>query len=189
MSFLPEGYKTPSAASNYFKLVKGDNRFRILGEAIVGWEVWDKRDPKNTKVIRSRTPITEWSDQNEKVKIFWAFPVYDYQSEEVKVFTPTQGTIQRPIENLSLDADWGDPKNYDICIKRTGDGMETEYSLVPIPPKPLRADIAKLYAEKYINLEALYDGGDPFSKGEKAQSDPDNSDPQFFHETPRDTYE
>ena len=37
--FLPSGYKE---VSNYMKFVDGENRFRILSPAIVGWEYWNE---------------------------------------------------------------------------------------------------------------------------------------------------
>lgn len=158
MSFLPQGYKAPASASNYLKLVKGGNRFRVLGSAIVGWQDWTA----DKKPIRSRVPMTP-IDASRPIKHFWAFPCWDYATKAIKILEITQRTIQQAIETLSLNADWGDPCSYDITVKREGEGMETEYSVVPIPPKPLDPEIARLLASTKINLDALYDGGDPFA--------------------------
>ena len=38
--FLPEGYETPEIPSNYMELEEGQNSFRILSHAIVGYKWW-----------------------------------------------------------------------------------------------------------------------------------------------------
>lgn len=167
MSFLPSNYERPITNSNYYKLQNGDNRFRILGSAIVGYEYWTP----DKKPVRSHDKPTPTNDT--PVRHFWAFPVWDYKSKNVKVCEITQATIQGAIEDLAHDENWGDPTGYDLIIKKTGEKMETEYSVVPVPPKPLHPDIAKLYAEANINLDVLFENGDPFG-GKTTQTEPHN---------------
>lgn len=168
--FLPKGYEVPKTAGNYFKLEKGDNRFRVLSSAIVGWEYWtcDK------KPIRSRTPfkgvpadakLEDVKDNNGVVirqefrpKHFWAFIVWNYASEKVQVMEITQATIMEPMGTLAKNAKWGSPQGYDIVITATGDGFEREYSVVPEPHSQApKADISGVF------LDALYRGEDPFN--------------------------
>ena len=40
MAFLPKGYELPVSDGGYMKLEKGENKFRVLSEAITGQEVW-----------------------------------------------------------------------------------------------------------------------------------------------------
>jgi hypothetical protein len=90
--------------------------------------------------------------------------VFDYKSQEVKILEITQATIQSAIYDLHLDANWGSPLNYDITVKKTGKDMETKYSVIPTPPMPVKPEIKQLYEGLHIDLNALYDNGDPFAQ-------------------------
>lgn len=64
--------------------------------------------------------------------------------------------------NLINDADWGDPREYDLKITRTGDALETKYTVSPKPKKDL-PEAAKFEFELMnIKLEKLLTGEDPF---------------------------
>ena len=84
MSFLPPDYKAPTS-SNYMKLEEGENQFRVLSSAIVGWEWWvienQKPTPKRAKEMPQTLPqnIKVGEDgQPQKPKHFWAFVVYNH---------------------------------------------------------------------------------------------------------------
>jgi hypothetical protein len=49
--------------------------------------------------------------------------------------------------------DWGDPLGYSITVNRKGEGLETEYSVVPSPAQTTPANILEVYKEKPINFE------------------------------------
>jgi hypothetical protein len=53
--FLPDGYKTPEIQSNYMELEEGQNPFRILSSAIVGYKWWVDAGEGSRKPIRVRT--------------------------------------------------------------------------------------------------------------------------------------
>ncbi len=42
--------------------------------------------------------------------------------------------------DLYSNEDRGDPKEYDITINKTGDGMDTKYTLQPSPKKELTTE-------------------------------------------------
>lgn len=161
-TFLPEGYKAPS--KGYMKLQEGDNLFRILSSAIVGYEYWNNEN----KPIRSRTPFKTTPDikikdgKPDPIKHFWAFCVWNYATDAVEILQLTQSSIKDNIQNLVQDADWGDPKKYDIKVSRTGSGLSTEYSVSPKPHKEVALEIKSAYEAKTIKLEALFDGKNPF---------------------------
>lgn len=164
-SFLPEGYEAPVSTGGYMKLQDGDNVFRVLSSAIIGYEYWTNEN----KPIRSKVPFTETPNikvdkdgKPQKPKHFWAFVVWNYNTKNVEILELTQATIQSAITNLVKDEDWGDPKKYDIKVSRTGSGIETEYAVNPKPHKELDSEIAEAFMDKTINLEVLYDGGNPF---------------------------
>jgi len=113
MSFLPDGYEKPASNSSYYKFASGDNRFRILSSAIVGWLDWDNKKPVRTK----ERPETLF-DQTKPAKHFWAFVIYDYREKAVKILEITQSTIQEAIYNLHSEEGWGNPAGYGLNVKK-----------------------------------------------------------------------
>lgn len=107
-------------------------------------------------------------------KHFWAFAVWNYTDKKVQILEITQKTIMRSILALTKDEDWGDPKEYDIVVTRTGEDLNTEYNVTPKPQKELDEGILRFYKDLNINLEALYDGADPFEQKVSAK-DVDNA--------------
>jgi len=160
MSFLPKNYEKPASGSNYMKLKQGNNKFRILSDAIVGWIDWDKSGDKPMPV---RTKEKQSQLGEDKIKHFWSFVVFDYEEKEIKILELTQSTIQEAIYSLHNDENWGDPKEYDINIVKTGEKMETKYNVIPTPPKPLNEEIEKMYKDVKIDLNKLFTNDDPFA--------------------------
>lgn len=157
--FLPQGYEPPASGGNYMKFEKGENRFRILSRPIIGWEDWEDKKPVRFRMdAKPEKPI----DPKKPIKHFWAMAVWNYKTSRVQVLEITQSSIQKAVKALADDADWGNPLEYDIKVVRTGDGMDTEYQTNPVPHKPLTDEIKEQVAQVKVNLEALYDGGDPF---------------------------
>lgn len=170
--FLDASYEVPQVASRYYKMKQGDNQFRILSSPILGNEFWNL----DGKPVRRKTgeaiDMTELRPNKDgsagTVKHFWALPVWDYSSNEVKVAEFTQKSILQAIRDLVKDEDWADPKTYDLVITRSGEGFETEYSVKPKLPKELSPLITKAWKavqDAGFNLEALYAGTDPFTAG------------------------
>lgn len=164
-SWLDPNYEKPASNSRYFKLQQGDNKIRILTKPITGWLDWQ------TKPDGSKTPVRTKEKQPainpaKPPKHFWSFAVWDYQEKNIKVMEITQATIQDAIYSLHTSEDWGSPTEYDITIKKTGEKMETKYFVSPTPPKPLLPEISEALSKEKINLEALFDNGDPFASDE-----------------------
>jgi hypothetical protein len=158
-NFMPEGYEVPQS-SNYLKLQQGDNKVRIVSKPIVGWEDWQDNKPIRFKMTdKPQSPI----DPEKAIKHFWAMLVWDYKTNKLTILEITQKGIQKTIEGLAKSEDWGSPLNYDIVISKKGEGLKTEYAVVPIPPKPLTNEIKELILATQVNLEAMFDGNDPFS--------------------------
>jgi hypothetical protein len=47
---------------------------------------------------------------------------------------------------------------------KSGEGVDTEYALNPVPHKPVSQDIIDAFNERRCNLNALFANADPFSK-------------------------
>ncbi len=164
MSFLPKDYEAPKASGNYLKLTEGTHRFRVLDNAIVGWEYWNKEN----KPVRQKEEFEEIPNdiaEGRNPKFFWAFPVWNVDEKKVQILELTQGKIQDIILALTQDVDYGDPQGYDIVITRTGKGFgDTKYSVIAKPPVPISDEVKKAYEKTNINLEKLFTGEDPFEK-------------------------
>jgi len=161
-NFFPDAeYKIPET-SNYMKFVEGDNKFRVLSSAIVGYEYFNK----DMKPVRSRTPFDETPDikKDGRVNHFWAFVVWNYKAERIQILELTQKGIMKFIQALVKNPKWGNPKGYDITVTRQGSGLDTEYTFVADPHSEIAESIALAYEKKVIDLEALYEGKDPFIK-------------------------
>lgn len=166
--FLPQGTKVPASPSNYMKFLKGKNKFRAVSSAVVGYEYWSNENkPVRLKEYPQELPKdirVEESGKMSEIKYFWAFAVIDRADQKVKVLEITQKGILRELESLVQNEDWGSPKEYDVNVERTGDGLKTEYTVQPSPHKPLTEEEKTLIKETPVNLEALFFGGDPFDK-------------------------
>lgn len=156
--FLPQDYEAPQGSSSYMKLQDGENKFRILSKPIVGWVDWKDKVPYRFVMnAKPEKPL----DKNP-IKHFWAFLVFDYADQSVKILEITQSTIQKAITDLNKDEEWGAPYEYDIKVIRKGKDLKTEYSITPSPKKPLSEEIKKAALDKPCCLPALFTNSDPW---------------------------
>lgn len=178
--FLPEGTTIPEANSGYFKLELGDNRFRVLGSAIVGFELWVEGKPQRRKTADLFTSeelmgadINKFNGRRKTPQYFWAFPVWNYKAERVQILEITQTSIMRAIESYLTDEDYGkDPTQYDfVIVKGEGANKKIEYSVKAKPPKAIDEGITAIYRDMKINLSALYEGEDPFNSEPEIDND------------------
>lgn len=163
MSFLPENYRSPEG--NYSKFKPGENTFRILGSAIVGYEYWDTAN----KPRRSPTPfasipadIRVEEDGKYSIKHFWMFPIWSYDNQKVQIMEVTQKGIQEAIKAIVTNKKWGDPTKYDITVTKEGTGFETSYQVMPSPHTELDSLAAASWLAIKLDLSVIYEGGDPF---------------------------
>ncbi len=167
--FLDANYEIPRGPSNYTKLEEGDTKVRILSKPLLGWQYFNN-DNKPVRIEGATQPsidkslikIDKYSKQ--QVKHFWAMVVWNYKVKEIQVLEVSQSSIQGRIKELSKSTDWGSPFAYDITINKSGTGVDTEYSVTPIPPKPLSDEAKSAFKSKPCNLRALLVSGDPFAE-------------------------
>jgi hypothetical protein len=184
-NFLNPNYKVPEAPSNYMDFEEGANKFRVLSSAITGWLWWTgdegKRTPHRVKT-QGEVPSSAWDVKDDKPKHFWAFVVYNYQTETIQILELKQATIQRLIQSLAQNDAWGNPKDYDLVVTKTRTGSQArdvEYSVMPNPKTPADPGIRKAYEDMAIDLTALYRNEDPFAASSEPvdqQVDPDEAD-------------
>ena len=159
-TFFKDKYEMPET-SNYMKLTEGEHTFRVMSSAIVGYEYFTNEN----KPVRSEEPFEETPSIKDGglVKHFWSFVVYNYQAKKLQILNLTQKTIMEPLKALVDNPKWGSIFEYDIVITRKGmTKNDTTYSVVPNPKEPVSQEIQDLYDNSNINLNALYEGGDPW---------------------------
>lgn len=165
-SFLPEGYELKiSEGGNYLKIQDGETvKIRVLTNSIVGYEYFRVTSDGNSKPVRQQKPfngVPSDSKDWRKPKEFRAFVVYNYNTESVQIWEVTQQSIKKNLFELYKDADFGDPKWYDIKISRTGKDLDTTYTIMPLNKTPFE-DTEILKQAWGIRLEALFDWDAPF---------------------------
>lgn len=149
--------------SRYMKFEKGDNQFRILSKPITGWLEWIDEKPVRTTIEEGEPEAT---DPKQPPKKFLALVVLDRADDLVKILELTQQSVIKAIRALANNPEWGSPFTYDINVSRAGEKLKTKYTVTPSPKKPLsKAEINEVN-ETNCNLEALFEGEDPWSTEE-----------------------
>lgn len=161
-TFLPVGYELP--AKNTWRYTKFENlqtKLRILSSCLVGWEYFNTDNkPIRQKQRFDKTPTDIQAGRYPKE--FWAFVVYNYNTDQIEVCEITQRGLKEWILALIKDKDYWDPKTYDIKINKTGEKLNTNYSVVPGLWEPLKKEILDEYENNPIILEALFEWKNPF---------------------------
>lgn len=176
------------AVSRYVNVSKLEadkpHKYRFIGRGITGHEGWTPGDNGKNKPVRFRIkpdPLPDYLAPNRftnqvEIKRFTAGVVWDYQDKCLKILLLTQSSLQEKLTQLIQDEDWGNPQKYDIKITRTGSGNETRYSMSTVPHKPVPEEAKEAYAAATIDLDAIFDGRDPFDPNSKADGPLDDED-------------
>lgn len=162
--FLPQGYEAPRAGGQFLKLEKGKTTLRIVSSAVVGWVGWDRSGDKPSPVrSKDKNELARFDTKEDRVKHFWLCAVLDRDNDDIVLWEITQSTIQKSLNALISDPDWGMPDEYDISITRTGDGLETSYTVMPSPKKPLKLSPEQQDMLAGMRLENVFLGLEIFS--------------------------
>lgn len=163
--------KVSSGQGNFFKPSKiedGDSvTLRCLGIMVTGYTYWTNDNqckrltelPKDPKDIR-----VDDAGKKDRVRHFWAFPVWNSTEGSIQLAEVTQAGIQEAVFALYQDKDWGDLTTYPLKIRRTGQGLKTEYSVNPSPKAPMPAEAIAEWdkVRMHFDLSLLFSGGNPF---------------------------
>ena len=142
------GYLNPS------KIQSGSNvRFALLSDQpLEFYECWGEAEDGSVKPFRfaedpSADDIsTEMGDdytrrQNrdgtapEPVKFAIAAPVYNFDTSAVQIMQLSQKSIIRELDGISQMEDYANLLEHDFVLGKEGNGLNTEYSLRPVPRK------------------------------------------------------
>ncbi len=155
--FVPDEVISGNAAS-YLKFQDGETKFRIISKPIFGWLTWEDKKPVRSHIDDEPEVI----DEDNKPKKFMTVAVIDREDNEVKILEMTQQSVIKVIKALAANEDWGNPFTYDIVVSKTGESLKTKYTVQPSPKKPLEKELQKAALGKRCNLDALFEGLNPW---------------------------
>lgn len=175
MSFLPEGTEIPKTEGNYTRFTDTETKFRVLDSAIVGFELWVDGKPLRRKQKSEFTgeqlagaDINKFNGMKKLPQYFWAFPVWNYNTEKVEILEVTQKSIMNGLNDFLSDPDYGeDPKEYDLIIVKDESTDKVNYRVKAKPPKKMDQGMKEVYKEMGVKTEKLFTGENPFEKGEE----------------------
>ena len=195
MPFLTEKAKaevTSTQSGGYINPTKlesgGSVRFALLDDQpLEFFEVWGESGEGKLRPFRfADTPSQEDAEIEmgneftrrmnrdgtgvEPAKFGIAVPVFEHDSQEVKIFQATQKGIIKEFDKISQMEDYSDLLAWDFVLSREGTGLKTEYSLRAVPRKkgtsPLIEATFAEQKEKGFEIKELMTGGNPFAPGE-----------------------
>ena len=195
MAFLTEKAQSAVATTqsggyiNPTKLESGGNvRFALLDDQpLEYWEVWGESGEGKLKPFRfADSPSDDDIDIEmgseftrrmnrdgtgvEPAKFGIAVPVFEHDSQEVKIFQATQKGIIKEFDKISQMEDYSDLLAWDFVLSREGTGLKTEYSLRAVPRKkgtiPLIEATYQEQKDNGFDIKELMTGGNPFAPGE-----------------------
>jgi hypothetical protein len=133
---------------------------------ITGYEIWIYTGGKERPLRKRNDFFTpeELSKLNLKQggqKHFWSFMVYNHDEQKFQAAIITQKTIMKAIQDIASNVEYGHPSGYDLTIKRKGEGLETEYTVMPSPPKTLPPHLLKQWETLKFDLDLIFQGKYP----------------------------
>ena len=176
-SFLPDSYIVPDKSKQFLKLSPGENKLRILSSPLLGFVFFNEENkPVRRSFDQGAYTNEELVELNAKKgedgeiqssKHFWIMLVWDYNTKSPKILELTQISILKPLFELAQDQDWGDLREFNINIGKTGSSkLDTEYTVVPKPHSALSNEINdvidELEQKNLLNLNAIWEGNYPF---------------------------
>lgn len=165
--FLPPKY-TPSV-SEFMRLDEGSNIIRIASQPLIGYIWWVDEDgnprAKGEMVKKGDRPVRIKFDQDlpsnvDSAREFWMLKVYDFNTDSVRVLEITQARIIRSLNDLIANEKWGDPRDYNIDIKKDGKGQQTSYSVLPEPKSDLDEEVVEKIDNSRVDLNKYLSGVD-----------------------------
>lgn len=135
--------------SDYMKLNEGDNVVRIVTKPYQFQVCWLKDTSGVSRKVRSALskdcPLVK---RGEKLQKRWYVGVIERRSNACRILE-VSSQIMAGVKNHADDQDWGDPRGYDINIKRAAPGSQPLYSVLAKPKKPL-TDEEKTKVENFL---------------------------------------
>lgn len=113
-----------------------------------------KPEADRTYKVRFYEPPAHYQRKSEDGSLRWChmWPILVDTSRDPKhpnwvaLVFDSGNRAYKALKTLADDPDFGDPANYDVKLKKTGEGFQTQYEMNALPPKPM-TDAQKVAAE------------------------------------------
>lgn len=129
--------------AKFIKLQSGDNRVRVVGKPVMVDIHWERGLDGSTKKVVCPGAGCPVCKAGHTPQSRYQVLVIDRVDGEVKVMEGGP-RVFGAIRDYAMDPDYGDPKNYDLKIKKEGTGRETKYTVMASPKQtPLTAQEAE----------------------------------------------
>lgn len=145
-----------SSRSEFARLTQGDNIVRIFTRPHQFQVSWIKDASGAARKLRPALENCPLVKRGEKIQTRWLLGIINRKSAAAEILE-IGSQIYNGIKNHINDAAWGDPRNYDLNIKRGKPGENPLYTVVARPPTPLTDEDQALVAEfaKSADLKKL----------------------------------
>jgi len=133
--------------SSYMKLEQGNNVVRIITQPYVFTVCWIK-DPQGVprKVRSALVPGCPLVKRGEKLQKRWYVGVINRKTAKAEILEISSQIISA-LKDLASDPDWGNPKGYDVDVRRGTPNSQPLYRVIAKPAKPLTDDEKALAAQ------------------------------------------
>ena len=139
---------TKGGGSDFFALEQGENKLRLVSEFEERFVHWDAENRRSISVATQ----DELLNGEKPRRRFIAYAI-DRKDGAVKMLEVGASVIKQ-LKDLAVSGDYGfdDIPAYDITIKKTGSGMDTEYTVIPAREN---SDLTEAEQEVVTELQSL----------------------------------
>jgi hypothetical protein len=147
-------------ASDFMKLVEGENTVRIMGNPVQFYIHWLDIPGGGKRKVNSPFEDTELvrrlEDSGFKRQARWLVKVLDRRDNNFKLLD-VGPQIYNGIKSLYNNARWGKVTQYDITITKAPKGTQPLYGVTPNPKEAIPADLKDKFMSfnERVNLEKI----------------------------------
>ena len=150
MKFGELGWDEVSSGSGSFlDLKEGVNTVRVFTKPYVFYVHWYRDSSGATRKIKCATAGCPLCKEGVKVQKRYYLGVLDRGSKSPKIMEATAQVVNG-IKELATGK-WGDPKKYDVDIKRAPKGTQPLYTVSPDPDRTEFTDEEKTAIKAFMN--------------------------------------
>ena len=105
--------------------------------------------------------------KQDPLKAAIAFPIYNYEDDQIQLCEISQKSLIKSFDEVANMEEYDDFDSIDFNISKEGSGLETRYTLTPVPVKAsAKEKIEECWnvANTTISMEAYLSGEPPFKK-------------------------
>lgn len=107
------------------------------------------KDGESVKLRIASEPVIFTNEFDGKISERFAWVVFNRNENKAQVYAAGKSVYGQIAD---LVDEWGEPTTFDVTIKRTGEGLDTRYGVVPSPKSE---DLTKEEQEQVANVDLL----------------------------------